>query len=143
MERIYMHKALETNLLNLKNSIDKKDMDSIFIFLSQFLFWVFSIREKIFHSQKESDPIYLGLKDYYNMIKHDYAMNEIIKSTLLIFPKTYPYSYPYAYGIQNPIVKFQTISKIKKSNNYELYIKDKNLIDLFEEIINETYSLLN
>jgi len=141
-KKFYMHKALEENLSHLKDSIKDKNLDSVFIYLSQFLFWVFSIREKVFHTKKETDNIYLGLKDYYNMLKHDYSMNEIIKSTLLISPKTYPYTYPYAYGIQSPIVRFQTISKIKKSEVYELNIKDKNVLDLFEKIINETLFLL-
>lgn len=108
----------------------------LFYRLNYFLYIVFSIREKFNVFDKEENYI-SGLKRFHNILKHDYAPNEILESITVKGEQE----------IIDPL--FMPINNIKmpkkyddENNLYNNYVKNKSIRLLITDIFNDTLNLL-
>lgn len=97
----------------------------------------FSIREK-YDKKTEDNDDFRGLKRFYNIIKHNYSMDEIIKD--MIVPNNEEIVEPVFMPIQSLTYK---TSKNKEDSYYETYVQGKKIKDLMDTLYSDTKLLFN
>lgn len=130
---------LKLSKKELDKSLNNKDGYILTYRLINFINIAFSIREKFINNDR--NDTFLGLKRFYNIIKHDYSAIDIIESITVTD----------GVEVEQPI--FMDISNIKclstakkyspnQLEKYNKFIKGKSIKEITNKLYNDTMEVL-
>ena len=137
--KFYFERILEYAHNDFLHCFRKPDCILLLYRLFSLLSVCFSIREK-FKGKEETDERFRGLKRFYNIIKHNYPMNEIIND--MILPDECSTNDPVFMPIKSLSYKHSG-NKNREDEYYENYVQGKSIKDLMDELYTKTKELFS